>query len=81
MDDDLCVCVCVCVCKCCVCVCVCASVVCVCVCVCKCCVCVCVYVPVGGNNRTLAEEIARNHGVTLKSCEDLIFPHYAMTLC
>ena len=32
--------------------------------------------PAGGNNRALAEEIARNHGVTLKPCEDLIYIHH-----
>ena len=37
--------------------------------------------PAGGNNCALAEEIARNHGVTLKPCEDLIFTHYVMSLC
>ena len=40
--------------------------------------------PAGGNNRTLAEEIACNHGVTLKPCEDLIYIHhchYNMCVC
>ena len=27
--------------------------------------------PAGGNNRVLAEEMARKHGVTLKACEDI----------
>ena len=32
--------------------------------------------PAGGNNRTLAEQIAHNHGVTLKPCEDLMYIHH-----
>ena len=32
--------------------------------------------PAGGNNRALAEQIAHNHGVTLKPCENLMYIHH-----